>query len=160
MLSPPSFASRCRVVVAGSVPGTYTARYTPIAEQAEAFVRASLSDMALAGPFKDDLEKDRANSTRFVGGIEELFKKYELAGYEEAYEALSAQLATYDAFLEAEVKPRAREDFRLPADVYAFNLKGVGIDMPIGRAGQPGQGFVPRDSERDAGALDVDRRRT
>jgi len=105
--------------------------YSPIAEQAEAFVRASLGRAELVGPFKDDLAKDRSNGARFIGGIQQLFDKYELTGYEEAYEALTGQLAAYDTFLEAEIAPRAREDFRLPADVYAFNLKGVGIDMPV-----------------------------
>jgi len=105
--------------------------YTPIAEQAEAFVRAQLGNAELTGPFKEDLEKDLSNSPRFVGGIGQLFGKYELAGYEPAYEALQAQLADYEAFVRAEVLPRAREDFRLPAEQYAFNLKSVGIDMPV-----------------------------
>jgi uncharacterized protein (DUF885 family) len=105
--------------------------YTPIADQAEAFIRAQLGRPELHGPFKDDLEKDLANSARFIGGIEQLFQGYEVEGYEPAFQALSQQLADYNEFLRAELMPRARSDFRLPAEQYAFNLKGVGIDMPV-----------------------------
>ncbi|MDH3403995.1 MAG: DUF885 domain-containing protein [Acidobacteriota bacterium] len=105
--------------------------YPPIAEQATAFVRAKLGHAELQGPFKDDLAKDRSNRARFIDGIQQLFDKYEIGGYEEAYAALRSQLDAYDAFLESELAPRVREDFRLPAELYAFNLKGVGIDMPV-----------------------------
>jgi uncharacterized protein (DUF885 family) len=105
--------------------------YTPIAQQAEEFIRARFAEADLQGPFKDDLEKDLSNSQRFIGGIEELFQRFEVEGYEEAYEALKRQLESYDEFLRTELMPRARTDFRLPAEQYAFNLKGVGIDMPV-----------------------------
>ena len=105
--------------------------YTPLAEQATAFVKARLGNAELEGPYKDDLAKDRSNRARFIDGIQQLFDKYEIGGYEEAYAALRSQLDAYDAFLESELAPRAREDFRLPAELYAFNLKGVGIDMPV-----------------------------
>ncbi|MCZ6727426.1 MAG: DUF885 domain-containing protein [Acidobacteria bacterium] len=105
--------------------------YAPIAEQAEAFIRARFDQPGLHGPFEDDLEKDLSNSSRFVAGIEELFQQYEVEGYEAAYETLDRQLTDYNQFLRAELVPRARTDFRLPAEQYAFNLKGVGIDMPV-----------------------------
>ncbi len=40
------------------------------------------------------------------------------------------QVAAYDDFLRREVLPRAREDFRLPADLYAVRLREVGVDIP------------------------------
>ncbi len=100
--------------------------YTPLAEQATAFVKARLDIAELQGPYKDDLAKDRSNRARFIDGVQQLFDKYEIGGYEEAYAALRSQLDVYDAFLESEVAPRAREDFRLPAELYAFNLEGRG----------------------------------
>lgn len=105
--------------------------YAPITEQAQAFIRARLDQPELRGPFQDDLEKDLANSTRFIEGIAQLFQRFEITGYEEAYEALKEQLADYETFLREELLPRAREDFRLAPEQYAFNLKGVGIDMPV-----------------------------
>jgi Bacterial protein of unknown function (DUF885) len=105
--------------------------YAPIAGQAEAYIRARFDQPGLEGPFRDDLEKDLANSARFVDGIGQLFQRFEIAGYEPAYEALKSQLAAYDEFLRAELMPRARTDFRLPPEQYAFNLEAVGIDMPV-----------------------------
>jgi len=62
---------------AGLEPGT-----TPLTKQAIAYTRARLGDRKLIGPFKDNLEKDMANSARYMGGIEQLFQKYQIAGYE------------------------------------------------------------------------------
>ncbi len=105
--------------------------YTPLAEQAMAYTRARLGDASLRGPFKDDLEKDLANSPRFVEGIAQLFQKYGLEGWEEPYALLKEQLAAYEEFLRAEVMPRATEDFHLPAPLYAYALEQSGIDMPV-----------------------------
>lgn len=105
--------------------------YTPLTEQAIAYTRAKLGDASLRGPFKDDLEKDLANSDRFIDGISQLCQKYQLEGWEEPYAALKEQLAAYQDFLRAEVMPRATEDFRLPAPLYAFSLEQFGIDMPV-----------------------------
>ena len=105
--------------------------YTPLTEQAMAFTRARLGEASLRGPFQDDLEKDLANSARFVDGIAQLLQKYEIEGWEEPYAALKEQLAAYEEFLRAEVMPRATEDFRLPAPLYAYSLEQYGIDMPV-----------------------------
>ena len=104
--------------------------YNPITDQARAFTRAQFSNNRL-GPFEDDIEKDLSNGPRYIEGIEELFNKYGITGYEAAFSTLNKQLADYDKFLRDEVVPRARQDFRLPAQMYAFRLKGVGIDMTV-----------------------------
>ncbi len=105
--------------------------YTPITKQAEAVLRARLDDGDLQGPFVDNLKKDLANSQRFIEGIEQLFQKYQIKGYEKPYAALESQLAEYNAFLEKELMPRARSDFRLPAEQYSHALAESGIDMPV-----------------------------
>ena len=105
--------------------------YTPLAEQAQAFISSHFDEEGLLGPFSGEIEKDLGNSQRFVDGIEELLKKYGLEGYEEDYAALKEQLAAYETFLREELMSHARADFRLPEEVYANNLKGVGIDMAI-----------------------------
>ncbi len=111
---------------AGRVPGT-----TPIAEQAMAFTRARFDVPGLMGPFKDQLERDLGNGARFLDGIEQLFEQYEIAGWESGMAALREQLAAYERFVREELMPRASEDFRLPPEVYAYNLRQVGIDMPV-----------------------------
>ncbi len=107
------------------------AGYAPIAEQAMAYIRSRFERPGLQGPFRGELEKDLANAPRFVAGIEELFVQYGLTGYEEDLAALRQQLAGYETFLREELMPRASDDFRLPAEVYAFNLQAVGIDLPV-----------------------------
>jgi hypothetical protein len=105
--------------------------YTPLVTLAETYVRSRLKEPGLVGPFKDKVERDLANNATVVAGIEELFKKYNIAGYEEPYARLKTQLAAYDDFLRKEILPRARTDFRLPPKLYAFRIEQVGVDMPV-----------------------------
>lgn len=110
----------------GMAPG-----YTPVATLAETYVRSRLKERGLVGPFKDQVERDLANNATVLAGIEELLKKYGLAGYEEPYARLKAQLAAYDEFVRREILPRARTDFRLPPKLYSYSLEQVGVDMPV-----------------------------
>lgn len=105
--------------------------YTPLAVQAEAFIRGWFDEPGLQGPFKEEVEKSLATGHRLMAGIEQLFEGYELKGYEEAYAALQEQVAAYEEFVRKEVLPRARQDFRLAPEVYAFALQEVGVDMPV-----------------------------
>ena len=104
--------------------------YTPIAVLAEQRTRQRLNTAGLIGPTRLQVEKDLDNSTYFVEGIGQLFAKYKLTGYEDAYAALKKQIAVYNDFLRAEVLPHARTDFRLPPEEYAFRLEDMGVDMP------------------------------
>lgn len=111
---------------AGTAPGT-----APLAVQAAALLRDRLDDSGLLAPFRDDLERQLSNSSRFLEGTAELFRKFGLTGWEEPHAALREQIAAYDALLRAEVLPRARTDFRLPEEVYRFRLRQRGIDMSV-----------------------------
>jgi hypothetical protein len=104
---------------------------TPLTRQAMAYTRAHIADPGLVGPFKDNLVKDMGNSTRYVAGIEDLFKKFKIAGYEAPFAELKKQVNEYEAFLQSEVMPRARSDFRLPPELYRFSLKQFGNEMPV-----------------------------
>jgi hypothetical protein len=103
----------------------------PLTTLAESYVRTRLKEPGLAGPFKDEVERDLANNATVVAGIEELFKKYGIQGYEEPFARIKGQLADYDGFVRREILPRARTDFRLPPELYAYSLEQVGIDMPV-----------------------------
>jgi uncharacterized protein (DUF885 family) len=111
---------------AGLDPGT-----TPVTRLAEQYVRSRLTEKGLVGPFKDEVERDLANNKTYVEGLGQLFQKYKIAGYEEAYDKIRQQLAAYDGFVRGEILPRARADFRLPPELYAYSLEQVGVDMPI-----------------------------
>lgn len=113
----------------------YTGRlggHPPIVELAKDRVRERLGDATLLGPPRPEVERDLANSGRFLDGIEALFTAHGLTGHDEALAALRVQIADWDAFVTAEILPRARTDFRLPPELYAFNLRyQVGVDMSI-----------------------------
>jgi hypothetical protein len=105
--------------------------YTPIAVLAADRTREKLGDRALLGPFKGEVQRDLSQTSTYLDGLDELFKKYEIAGYEKPLAALRQQLTTYDTFVKENVVPRARADFRLPPELYAMGLKQYGVDMPV-----------------------------
>jgi uncharacterized protein (DUF885 family) len=119
----PAALARLRKYV-GDVPGT-----TALAVRAEQLTRARMSTPGLAMPSKAQVERALADSASFVDGVPELFKKYGVAGYDDPVAKLKAQMATYDTFLRADVLPKARADFRLPPELYAFGLKRYGVDI-------------------------------
>lgn len=106
------------------------AGYTPITELAVERTRERLNTPGLRGPSKDQVEKNLGNSAFFVAGIGQLFEKYKIEGYQEAYAKLKEQLTAYDDFVRKEILPKARTDFRLPPEQYEFALKQYGVDIP------------------------------
>jgi len=82
------------------------------------------------GPAKVEVETDLARADFFINGIAQLFDKYKIDGYQDAYAKLKQQLTDYDAWVKQEILPKARTDFRLPPEEYAFNLQQLGIDIP------------------------------
>ena len=104
--------------------------YTPISVLAEARVREQLATIGLLYPLRDDLEQQLANSTLYLDGVAELLDQFKVKGGDKALKELRLQVAAYDDFLRREVLPKAREDFRLPAELYAVRLRQVGMDLP------------------------------
>lgn len=88
-----------------------------------------LSSNALLQPTKIEVQQSLDNVDTYVEGIEKLLAKYQVAGADEAMKTLAGQLRDYAAWTRAEVLPKARDDARLPAPVYAHQLKTVGIDI-------------------------------
>ncbi|MDF2431118.1 MAG: hypothetical protein JWP44_749 [Mucilaginibacter sp.] len=83
-------------------------------------------------PSKQEMEATLSRDASMISGIEELFKKYKITGWEQAYVTIKKQLEDYDAWVKATVLPKARTDFRLPPEEYKLNLEGYGIDIPPG----------------------------
>ncbi len=105
------------------------AGYEPITVLAEARTKESFQAGLLA-PTRDQIERDLANSGVFFDRVGQLFRKYRIGGYREAYERLRGQIATYNAFVRSQVLPRARRDYRLSHEEYADRLQDVGVDIP------------------------------
>lgn len=103
--------------------------YTPITNQAKAQFEAVMGNKNLLGPVKAQVEQDLANTPSYVDGIRKLYAKYKIGGADKALDAFAAQLKDYDDWVKATVMPRARDDFKLPPDLYADNLKNVGLDI-------------------------------
>jgi hypothetical protein len=104
--------------------------YTPLTELAMVRTREHMGRPGLLYPFKGEVEKDLANSDHFMPGIEQLFKKFNIQGYEQPYAKLKGQIAAYNDFVRKEVLPKARTDFRLPPEEYVFALEQAGVDIP------------------------------
>ena len=81
-------------------------------------------------PSKQSMEVTLSRNASMLNGIPTLFNKYKITGWEEAYTVLKQQLIDYDAWITANVLPKARTDFRLPPDEYKLALDGYGIDIP------------------------------
>ncbi len=109
---------------AGMEPG-----YEPITEQAKARSLEWRKPGQL-GPAKVQVETDLARADFFINGIAQLFDKYKIDGYQEAFAKLKQQLTDYNAWVKQEILPKARTDFRLPPEEYAFSLQQFGIDIP------------------------------
>ncbi|MBD8696105.1 DUF885 domain-containing protein [Stenotrophomonas sp. CFBP 13718] len=102
---------------------------TPLTTLARQRYEERLSNKALLQPTKIEVQQSLDNVDTYVSGIESLLQKYKMTGADDAMKALAGQMKDYAAWTRAEVLPKARDDARLPAPVYAFQLKQVGIDI-------------------------------
>jgi uncharacterized protein (DUF885 family) len=100
-----------------------------LVQLAEAETRKGLQRGLLAPP-RIEVENDLDTAEPLLNGVDKLFNEFAIAGAEPALAELHKQLAEYLQFVRAEVLPRARDDFRLPPELYAFNLLQVGVDIP------------------------------
>ncbi|MET0405893.1 MAG: DUF885 family protein, partial [Cystobacter sp.] len=103
---------------------------TPLTQLAHARFEEGLARPERLGPVKRALEQSTIKSPTYVKGIRELFAQYKLEGAEPALAALEKQVEEDTRWRRSVVLPRAREDARLPPELYAFHLKQVGIDVP------------------------------
>ena len=101
--------------------------FTPITELAKQRTAERFAEPGLLGPYEGELERDLNNVERFAGGLKQTFEASGLEGYEEDLDELLAQLNDYADWLRAEMAPRARQDHRLPVELYADNLKTFGV---------------------------------
>jgi len=110
----------------------YTGLYagsTPVAQQAKDRYNEQLGNAALLGPVKARVQRSIDNTPTYIKGIRELFATYKIEGAEPALAAMEKELTAYAAWEKSEVMKRARDDFRLPPELYAFRLKRIGIDI-------------------------------
>ncbi|HET6565668.1 MAG TPA: DUF885 domain-containing protein, partial [Xanthomonadales bacterium] len=101
----------------------------PITELAIDRTWERFDDPDLVGPYKGQLETNLQRQAQLKAGLEQIFKDSGLEGYEKDLALLNKQLDQYADWLKKELLPRAREDHKLPREIYADNLKNFGVDI-------------------------------
>jgi len=111
----------------------YTGAQSGFKPYTEVLKQRELGQIAKTGviyPSKSEVETELGRNSNYVDGIAALFTKYKLTGWESGYANLKIQLADYDAWVRTHILPKARSDFRLPAEEYALALEEYGVDLP------------------------------
>ena len=108
---------------AGIEPG-----YTPSVQLVQSETRDGFRK-GLLPPSRIEVENDLSTSQFLIDGIDKLFADYKIEGAEQPVATLHRQLEDHLLFVRAEVLPKAREDFRLPRELYEFQLRQVGVDI-------------------------------
>ncbi len=104
---------------------------TSVIELAEAETRDGLKQ-GLLPPARLQVENDLETAPHLIEGIDKLFVEFKIDGAEPALAAMHKQLASHLAFVRKEILPKARKDYRLPPELYAYNLAQVGVDIAPG----------------------------
>jgi hypothetical protein len=110
---------------AGVEPG-----YKPLTDLLKQRVMEQMAKPGVVYPSAGEMETELGRDKNYVDGIQALFTKYKLTGWEEPFAKLRQQLADYDTWIRASVMPKARTDFKLPPAEYALQLENYGIDIP------------------------------
>jgi uncharacterized protein (DUF885 family) len=104
--------------------------YKPFTELLKQRAQEQMAKPGVIYPSKSEVETELGRNSNYVDGIAKLFAKYGLQGWQDPYAKLKSQLADYDAWVRQEILPKARTDFRLPAEKYALAFEEYGIDVP------------------------------
>ena len=102
--------------------------HVPITELARARSTERFDVDGLVGPYRGEVEQDLERAETFITGIGELLSGTDLEGWKAPYETLAGQLREYGEWVRAEVLPRSRNDYRLPAVLYENALRNWGVD--------------------------------
>ena len=140
---------------AGLEPG-----YKSIAEILKQRVTEQMAKPGVIYPARVEIETEMARNSNYVDGISALMQKYNLTAWQEPFGKLKTQLSDYDAWVRANVLPKARTDFRLPPEEYALALEGYGIDIPPDQvAAMAHQVFTEIQGEMKSIALQIAKQR-
>jgi hypothetical protein len=110
---------------AGVEPG-----YKPFTELLKQRVMEQMAKPGVVYPSAGQMETELGRNKNYVDGMQELFLKYGLTGWEQPFATLREQLAAYDTWIRGTVMPKARTDFKLAPEEYALGLESYGVDIP------------------------------
>lgn len=125
--------------------------YTPFTQLAIDRTSERFAVTGLVGPYRGEVEQDLERAETMITGIEELLAGTDLQGWQESYATLAGQLRDYYDWVRAEILPRTRADFRLPADLYEDALRQWGVDAsPQDLIEQATKGYMDIRGEMEA----------
>ena len=134
--------------------------YTALTEILKQRIDEQMAKPGVIYPAKVEIETEMARNSNYLEGIAALLQKYKLTGWEQPFGNLKSQLTDYDAWVKATVLPKARSDFRLPAQHYALDMENYGIDIrPDQLATMAHQAFVEIQGEMKPIAARIAKRR-
>ena len=110
---------------AGMEPG-----FKPFTEVLKQRMMEQMAKPGVEYPSVAEMETELGRNKNYVDGLEQLFMKYKVTGWEEPFGKLREQLADYDTWVRATVMPKGRTDFRLAPKEYALGLESYGVDLP------------------------------
>jgi len=125
--------------------------YTPFTQLAMDRTAERFDVEGLVGPYRGEVEQDLQRAETMITGIEDLLAGTDLQGWEESYAKLAGQMREYSEWVGAEILPRARDDFRLPAALYEDALRQWGVDAdPMDLIEQATKGYMDIRGEMEA----------
>ncbi len=101
--------------------------YKPITQLAIDRTEERFEVDGLLGPYRGEIEQDLERAPTLLAGIESVLSESGVEGWEKPYRKLAEQLQAYNEWVRAEMLPRARDDFRLPAELYEDALRNWGV---------------------------------
>ena len=104
--------------------------FEPYTEVLKRRAREQIAKPGVIYPSRTELETELGRNSNYVEGIGALFGKYGLKDWEPAYQKLKSELTEYDGWVRETILPKARSDYRLPAEKYALAFEEYGIDVP------------------------------
>ncbi|BAV06544.1 Uncharacterized conserved protein, DUF885 familyt [Filimonas lacunae] len=103
----------------------------PLASIYQNRTEMQMKKAAMIYPAKQEIEIALSRNPSIIEGMETLFKKYKLTGWEENFKILKIQLQQYDAFIRSKVLPKARADYKMPGEEYKMAMESFGVDIPV-----------------------------
>jgi uncharacterized protein (DUF885 family) len=110
---------------AGTEPG-----FKPFADLLKQRVMEQMAKPGVVYPSTNEMETELGRDKNYVDGIQSLFTKYQLTGWQDSFAKLREELADYDTWIRGTVMPKGRSDFRLAPEEYALSLESFGVDIP------------------------------
>ncbi|MEO1573336.1 MAG: DUF885 domain-containing protein [Pseudomonadota bacterium] len=125
--------------------------YEPITKLARDRYAERANVEGLIGPYRGEIEQDLERADTFITGMENLLAESGVKGWKKPYRKLAKQMRDYNDWIRAEVLPRARDDFRMPAALYEDALHNWGVPAsPESLIADATQGYMDIRNEMDA----------